>query len=118
MLFDDFATQDFDAEIKFMRALRHPNIVLFFGAGFYKGTPFLTTELLVGSVYDLLHNDNLDISPERQLQICLDTAQGMRYLHVELQPARMHRDLKSRNLLVSERGTVKISGGYLVVAAR
>lgn len=38
----------------------------------------------------------------------LDTAEGMAFLH-GLRPARLHRDLKSPNLLVSESWVVKVS---------
>ena len=37
----------------------------------------------------------------RKLAFALDAARGIRFLH-ELTPPRMHRDIKSANLLVAE----------------
>jgi serine/threonine protein kinase len=42
--FDENADEEFAKEIKFMRTVRHANIVLFFGAGNIDGVPFLVTE--------------------------------------------------------------------------
>ena len=46
-LLDDSADEEFEREIKFMRTIRHSNIVLFFAAGTLDGVPFLVTEFCV-----------------------------------------------------------------------
>jgi serine/threonine protein kinase len=43
------------------------------------------------------------------LQIALDAAEGMRYLHSR-DPPVIHRDLKASNLLVNASWTCKIAG--------
>lgn len=72
-----------------------------------------------GSLYDIIHS-NMDLSWNRQLQMAIDAARGMLYLH-ERNPKVIHRyrcvaisclilsfrDLKTSNLLVDKDWNVK-----------
>ena len=101
---------EFVQEAETLRSMRHPNIVFFLGAGKdpKSGRPFLVTEYLRrGSLYDVLHDDDCDISHPDVIRFALDAAKGMRYLHGS-NPPRVHRDLKSPNLLVSDKWVVKV----------
>ena len=53
-----------------------------------------------------------------KVQMALDAASGLCFLH-ELQPARIHRDIKSANLLVAEvwnrLGVCWLSDGWLLM---
>ena len=102
--------KEFLREIQFMRTIRHPNIVMFMGAGQYdENCPFLVLELMSGgALQSLLQNNEVQLSREDRLQFSLDTATGMNYLHT-LQPPRIHRDLKSANLLLSCARQVKVA---------
>ncbi len=87
---------------QFLRSLRHRNIILFFGAGDLATSPFLVTEFLArGSLAGVLQDTDIALSRSRKVQFALDAACGIRFLH-ELRPARIHRDIKSANLLVAE----------------
>ena len=115
---DEETMSEFVAETKFMRSIRHPNIVFFYGAGIMDNLPFLVTGFLFalimyglnscsfpeylarGSLKSILANTSIELGWSRQLQFAIDAASGMRFLH-ELIPPRIHRDLKSGNLLVS-----------------
>ena len=56
------------------------------------------------------HVFSLNWQPVRQrLQMALDTAQGMMFLHGQQPMPLVHRDLKSQNLLVSQNWTVKVA---------
>ncbi|XP_065024010.1 probable LRR receptor-like serine/threonine-protein kinase At1g05700 [Musa acuminata AAA Group] len=44
----------------------------------------------------------------QRLQIALDAAQGLDYLHKGCKPPTIHRDVKSSNILLSEELEVKI----------
>ncbi|XP_065180633.1 uncharacterized protein LOC135811333 [Sycon ciliatum] len=97
-------------EAETLRSLCHPNIVLFLGAGQDTADkcPFLVMEYLRrGSLYDNLHNPEVQLEQEDMLRFALDIARGMRYLHSS-NPPQIHRDLKSPNLLVSDKWVVKI----------
>lgn len=110
VLFDtNEATTEFLGEIEFLRNLRHRNIVLFHGAGTRNGLPFLVTEFLQrGSLRQLLANASIPVPPSLMLSFALDTARGMAFLHSQ-NPPRVHRDLKSGNLLVSDSWVVKVT---------
>lgn len=59
------------------------------------------------SLYDVIHS-NEDLSFERKLQMAIDAARGMLYLH-ERTPKIIHRDLKTSNLLVDKDWNVKVA---------
>eukprot|EP00043_Microstomoeca_roanoka_P019303 m.215733 g.215733 ORF g.215733 m.215733 type:complete len:190 (-) comp16978_c0_seq18:338-907(-) len=93
-----------------MRELRHKNIVLFYGAGYEpSGRPFLVTEFMErGSLQKILLDTSIPLPWHRRFQFAIDAANGMNFLHTK-NPPRIHRDLKSANLLVAQDWTVKIS---------
>ncbi|XP_062502538.1 probable serine/threonine-protein kinase drkC [Corticium candelabrum] len=101
--------EDFETEIMFMRTVRHKNIVLFIGAGKSQpgDVPFLVMEYMErGSLRNVLYDVSIDINHERKN--AMDSARGMHFLHT-LEPPRIHRDLKSDNLLVSKHWIVKVA---------
>eukprot|EP00055_Hartaetosiga_balthica_P004541 m.12026 g.12026 ORF g.12026 m.12026 type:complete len:1198 (+) comp3941_c0_seq1:220-3813(+) len=107
-LFDERAVEDFNAEVSLIRSLRHRNIVFFFGAGVLDECPFLVTEFMSrGSLSSILASD-IELSKTRCIEFALDTASGMTFLH-ELDPPRIHRDIKSANMLVSDQWVVKVA---------
>ena len=61
-----------------------------------------------GSLNRLLMDSSVELDWEMQVRFALDAAKGMRFLH-GLTPERIHRDLKSPNLLVSDHWVVKVS---------
>ena len=103
--------EDFEMEIMFMRTVRHKNIVLFIGAGKSQpgDDPFLVMEYMErGSLRNVLYDLSIDIDYDRKLSFAMDAARGMHFLHT-LEPHRIHRDLKSDNLLVSKDWIVKVA---------
>jgi serine/threonine protein kinase len=122
--------EEFDREVSFMRTVRHPNIVMFYGAGIFDGTndnadlfggekrgsggnhggkggwPFLVTELMErGSLRTVLDNSPA-IALAQKIRFARDTALGMQHLH---SLGCIHRDLKSGNLLVTQGFRVKVA---------
>ena len=106
----DEQLKDFNDESELLRSIFHANIVQFIGTGKnVEGKPFIVLEYMArGSIRHEL-DTNYALAPmELKLQVkyALDAAKGMRHLHSK---GRMHRDLKSDNLLISDRGVVKVA---------
>lgn len=102
--------KEFLVEVSIMKSLQHRNIVLFLGAITEPPKLSIVTEYLSrGSLYKLLQmpdaGEKLDYI--RCLNMAYDVAEGMNYLH-QLKPPIVHRDLKSPNLLVDDKYTVKV----------
>ncbi len=57
-----------------------------------------------GSLQDLLFKHNVKLERHQVIQLALDVAKGLNYLHC-LTPKIIHRDLKGGNILVSYRLT-------------
>ena len=114
ILIDDDESQsslEFAREIKFMQTMRHPNIVLFIGAGKTspQEQPFIVVEFAHrGSLRHVLNEVSIEINQNRKIDFALDAAKGMEFLH-KLDPPRIHRDIKSENLLVSQSWIVKVA---------
>ncbi|KAK8280232.1 hypothetical protein V6Z12_D09G162300 [Gossypium hirsutum] len=102
--------KEFLREVAIMKCLRHPNIVLFMGAVTQPPNLSIVTEYLSrGSLYRLLHKPGVRemLDERRRLSMAYDVANGMNYLH-RRSPPIVHRDLKSPNLLVDKKYTVKV----------
>lgn len=105
--------ENLQKEAGLMAALRHPNVVSFLGV--CAVPPCMVTEYCAnGSLARVLRSAHR--SPEiaerlhwlQRVNMMLDTARGMFYLH-SLKAPIIHRDLKSPNLLVDEHWRVKVS---------
>ena len=103
--------KEFLTEVSILKKLRHPNVVLFMGVVLEPKLNAIVTEYLHrGSLFKLLHSATADkiLNPVRRMQMAVDIAMGMQYLH-SMQPVIVHRDLKSPNLLVDKNFTVKVA---------
>lgn len=111
---NDDTVNAFAEEIRMMRALRHPNIVLFIGAVIQPNRMGIVSELMKrGNLEQLLHgtggqSDTLCQNGLLRRQMAADCARGMLYLH-SLSPPVVHHDLKPANLLVDANWTLKVS---------
>ncbi|KAL3640732.1 hypothetical protein CASFOL_015700 [Castilleja foliolosa] len=100
--------EEFKSEVRIMKKVRHPNVVLFMGAVTRPPNLSIVTEFLPrGSLYRLLHRSNNQLDERRRLRMAFDAARGMNYLH-NCTPMIVHRDLKSPNLLVDKNWVVKV----------
>ncbi|CAL4885329.1 unnamed protein product [Urochloa decumbens] len=102
------ALEEFRTEVRIMKRLRHPNVVLFMGAITRVPNLSIVTEFLPrGSLFRLIHRPNNQLDERKRLRMALDVARGMNYLH-NCSPVIVHRDLKSPNLLVDKNWVVKV----------
>ena len=100
-------------EIEIMRDSTHPNIV-----GYIESFIVDDNQLWVvmeymdgGCLTDILDQfDTLKLSEEQIAFICLETLKALAYIHAK---HRIHRDVKSDNVLLNTKGEVKIADfGY------
>ncbi|KAJ0234147.1 Serine-threonine/tyrosine-protein kinase [Hirschfeldia incana] len=101
--------QSFRQEVSLMRRLRHPNVLLFMGAVTSPPRLCIVSEFLPrGSLFRLLQRNTTKLDWRRRINMAMDIARGMNYLH-HCSPPIIHRDLKSSNLLVDKNWTVKVA---------
>lgn len=88
-------------ELSVLITASHPNILCFYGLIRESEPLRLVFEYCAGgSLFDLLHNHwEIELSWAQRLQVLRDTASAMDYLH-SFEPAIIHRDLKSLNLML------------------
>ncbi|KAG5284807.1 hypothetical protein AALO_G00030700 [Alosa alosa] len=93
-------------EITMMKECTHKNIVAYFGSYHRNNKLWICMEFCGGgSLQDIYHVTG----PLKERQIAYvsrETLQGLHYLH---QMGKMHRDIKGANILLTERGDVKLA---------
>lgn len=104
------ATKEFLAELKVLTHVHHLNLVRLIG--------FCTEECLF-LVYEFIENGNLSqhlrgsgmepLSWPARVQIALDSARGLEYIHEHTVPVYIHRDIKSANILIDRNFRAKVA---------
>jgi len=103
------ARREFCKEVTILSKLRHPNIILLLGACTRPNSLCIITEYLAGgSLFHLLHVEKEELDLPQYLSIARGIGLGVNYLHLA-DPPIIHRDLKSMNLLLDAKGTVKVA---------
>jgi len=90
-------------EVSILRALNHPNLVLFLGACLTPRLCMISEFMFGGSLYDLLYKKKKVPDHTKRCVLALDIAKAMAFLHNH-KPPIVHRDLKSLNILLDEKG--------------
>jgi hypothetical protein len=103
--------RDFLAELHVYRLLHHENLLMFIGGAAEPGNAFLLTEFASGGSLDgFLSKQGKEgrrwLTMGQKIQMAIEAARGMSFLHSN---NRIHRDLKSLNLLVDETLAVKVA---------
>jgi chitin elicitor receptor kinase 1 len=106
------STKEFRAELQVLTHVHHTNLVQLIG--------YCTTDYLF-LVYEFVENGTLDfhlhsaraarepLSWSFRVQIALDAARGLEYIHEHTRPSYIHRDIKSANILLDEQFHAKVA---------
>ncbi|KAL4160951.1 hypothetical protein PRNP1_001509 [Phytophthora ramorum] len=106
--------QAFLSEVRLVATMEHPHIVQFIGVAWESLSDlFCVTEFMSGGdlrslLKDYLANGVPQGMDAGKTQIAYQVAYALTYLH-SLEPVVLHRDLKSRNILLTERLDAKIT---------
>ncbi|KAF1795710.1 Protein kinase, ATP binding site [Phytophthora cactorum] len=120
------ALRRFVAEIRFLATLSHPKIVAFYGVAWStpskldSGSSNNATDLQMvlefmsgGDLRQYLARTRSDVRARawgaRKLSMALDIAEALAYLHSRQPKPILHRDLKSRNILLDSTFTAKVA---------
>ncbi|KAE9614928.1 hypothetical protein Lal_00036036 [Lupinus albus] len=97
------ASSEFLAELKVLTHVHHLNLVRLIGYC-VEGSLFLVYEHIDnGNLGQYLHGKGKDPLPwSTRLQIALDSARGLEYIHEHTVPLYIHRDVKSANILIDK----------------
>ncbi|NOZ95742.1 MAG: serine/threonine protein kinase [Acidobacteria bacterium] len=110
---DPSYVQRFSREARAAAALNHPNIVQVYTIGEDSGRHYFVMEYVKGtSVQELIRKEGR-LDPARAAGIVLQAASGLAAAHGA---GILHRDIKPGNLMVDERGIVKIADFGLALA--
>jgi len=116
------ALDEFQSEIAVLSNVRHRHLVSLLGYSVEGSERILVYEYMPQGALSmhLFHWKTLQLEPlswKRRLNIALDVARGMEYLHSLAHQIFIHRDLKSSNILLGDDFRAKVSDFGLVKLA-
>ena len=101
VILSDHNRRRFEREMSIASLCRHPNLLQFIGATNDDGDPLFLTELLDTSLRHVLSQRALN--HEETVDLALDIAKGLNYLHLKKPRPIIHRDISSANVLLWRR---------------
>uniref|UniRef100_A0A0E0Q8I7 Protein kinase domain-containing protein n=1 Tax=Oryza rufipogon TaxID=4529 RepID=A0A0E0Q8I7_ORYRU len=103
--------KEFTKEVIIQSQCSHKNIVRLLGCCVEAAAPILVTEFVPnGNLSDLLHGNSglLPVTLETRLQIALDVAEALVYMHCSQSYPILHGDVKPSNILLGDKGVAKL----------
>jgi len=101
-------------EARSAASLNHPNIVQIYAVSEEGGRHFFAMEYVSGSSLQQILRSSGSLDPIQVAKIALQTASGLSAAHEQ---GIIHRDVKPANLMVDDRGLVKIADFGLALVA-
>ncbi|TXG55405.1 hypothetical protein EZV62_020661 [Acer yangbiense] len=104
------ASREFLAELKVLTHVHHLNLVRLIGYC-VEGSLFLVYEFIEnGNLSQHLRGSGREPLPwSNRVQIALDSARGLEYIHEHTVPVYIHRDIKSANILIDKNFHAKVA---------
>ncbi|XP_042010052.1 probable receptor-like protein kinase At1g49730 [Salvia splendens] len=114
------AEGDFCRELELLARLHHRHLVALRGFCIERRERFLMYEFMAnGSLKDHLHAEGrTPLSWRARIQIAIDVANALEYLHYYCDPPLCHRDVKSSNILIDENFVAKLADFGLAHASK
>ncbi|KAK1413982.1 hypothetical protein QVD17_29719 [Tagetes erecta] len=107
----DALRSEFRSEIELLAKIEHRNLVKLLGYVDKGNERLIITEYVPNGTLrehlDGIHGSCLDFS--QRLEISIDIAHGLTYLHLYAEKQIIHRDVKSSNILLTERMRAKVA---------
>ncbi|XP_066376088.1 LRR receptor-like serine/threonine-protein kinase ER1 [Miscanthus floridulus] len=98
--------KEFETELETVGSIKHRNLVSLQGYSLSPvGNLLFYDYMESGSLWDVLHEGSSKkkkLDWETRLRIALGAAQGLAYLHHDCSPRIIHRDVKSKNILLDK----------------
>lgn len=96
-----FLVKELKTEVETLGSIRHKNIVKLYSCFSSSDCSLLVYEYMPnGNLWDALHRGRTLLDWPIRHRIALGIAQGLAYLHHDLLPPIIHRDIKSTNILL------------------
>ncbi|XP_073302413.1 chitin elicitor receptor kinase 1-like [Primulina huaijiensis] len=104
------ASKEFLAELNVLTHVHHVNLVRLIGYC-VEGSLFLVYEYIDnGNLSQHLRRKEMEPLPwSTRVQIALDSARGLEYIHEHTVPVYIHRDIKSANILIDKNFRAKVA---------
>ncbi|RZB78632.1 LysM domain receptor-like kinase 4 [Glycine soja] len=95
---------DVSKEIEILNKINHTNVIRLSGVSFHEGRWYLVYVYATnGDLSEWIYFNNVDgkfLSWTQRMQIALDVATGLDYLHSFTSPPHIHKDINSSNILL------------------
>ncbi|KAK6920928.1 Leucine-rich repeat-containing N-terminal, plant-type [Dillenia turbinata] len=87
----------------------HPNLVTLYGWCLDGSEKILVYEFMEGGSLEDLIPDRIRLTWRRRVEIAIDVARALVFLHHECYPAIVHRDVKASNVLLDKDGKARVT---------
>lgn len=102
--------RDFESELETLSNARHPNIVNLLGYCAEMGERLLVYEFMPhGTLHEHLHGELSPLTWEVRMKIALQSSRGLEYLHNEVNPPIVHREVNTKNILLDSEWNARIA---------